>query len=104
MGQLEKYSHMLDTKDDAEYGRIYRRWLKERFTGEWWTWDRDTRRVNYDRADRLDRYRCLHPARGESATLFTASDRSLHMPLSFEVLYDCLTKCYSSDDISLCPS
>jgi dual specificity phosphatase 12 len=40
MEQLEVYSHMLDTKSDAEYDQIYQKWLKERFTGEWWTLDR----------------------------------------------------------------
>ena len=28
---------MLQGKDEAEYDRIYQRWAKERFTGEWWT-------------------------------------------------------------------
>ena len=37
MEQLDVYHHMLQGKDDAEYDRIYQRWLKERFTGEWWT-------------------------------------------------------------------
>jgi dual specificity phosphatase 12 len=40
MEQLEVYNHMLEAKDDIEYDQIYQRWLKERFTGEWWTWDR----------------------------------------------------------------
>lgn len=37
MEQLDVYQHMLQGKDEAEYDRIYQRWLKERFTGEWWT-------------------------------------------------------------------
>lgn len=40
MEQLDVYSHMLEGKDRDEYDRIYQRWLNERFTGEWWTWDR----------------------------------------------------------------
>ena len=40
MEQLEVYSHMLEQKNSTESEQIYLRWLKERYTGEWWTWDR----------------------------------------------------------------
>ena len=40
MEQLEVYSHMLKAKDQADSDRIYQKWLKERFSGEWWTWER----------------------------------------------------------------
>ena len=40
MEQLEVYSHMLKAKDDAESQQIYRKWVDERYTGDWWTWDR----------------------------------------------------------------
>ena len=40
MEQLEIYSHMLDAPDQAESDQIYQKWLKERFSGEWWTWER----------------------------------------------------------------
>lgn len=37
MEQLEVYSHMLDQKDSKASDKVYQKWLKERYTGEWWT-------------------------------------------------------------------
>ena len=38
MEQLEVYSDML--QHAAKSDEIYQKWLKERYTGNWWSWDR----------------------------------------------------------------
>ena len=36
--QLVVYRTMLDSDGNGE--RIYQQWLKDRYTGDWWSWDR----------------------------------------------------------------
>ena len=40
MEQLEVYSHMLKVNDNTKSDQIYKDWLKDRYTGEYWTFDR----------------------------------------------------------------
>jgi dual specificity phosphatase 12 len=37
--QLRVYHDMLNARDEKEADEIYQKWLKNRFTGEWWEWD-----------------------------------------------------------------
>ena len=43
MEQLEVYHNVLRSKDSTKSKSIYQEWLKGRFTGDWWTWDRRRR-------------------------------------------------------------
>jgi len=43
MEQLEIYNHMLKASGDDKADEIYQKWLKERFTGDVWTWDKRNR-------------------------------------------------------------
>lgn len=38
--QLIIYRRMLEAKESGEGSKIYQQWLKERYTGDWWSWDR----------------------------------------------------------------
>jgi dual specificity phosphatase 12 len=38
--QLVVYHRMLQANEKAAAEEIYERWVKERFTGDWWSWDR----------------------------------------------------------------
>jgi dual specificity phosphatase 12 len=38
--QLGIYWNMLNAKDETKAKEIYEDWLKGRFTGEWWEWDK----------------------------------------------------------------
>lgn len=40
MEQLEIYSEMLKAPNKGKADEIYQNWLKNRFTGDWWTWDK----------------------------------------------------------------
>lgn len=40
MEQLEVYHHVLQASDEDAATQIYQKWLKGRFTGDWWTWDK----------------------------------------------------------------
>ena len=37
--QLKVYYQILNTKDEGDAKRLYEKWDKERFKGEWWEWD-----------------------------------------------------------------
>ncbi|KAK5132005.1 hypothetical protein LTR08_000426 [Meristemomyces frigidus] len=44
MEQLGVWRRMLDAgADEARAGEIYREWRENRFTGDWWTWDKRSR-------------------------------------------------------------
>ncbi|KAK5167571.1 uncharacterized protein LTR77_007270 [Saxophila tyrrhenica] len=38
--QLLVWRKMLEAKGDGEADEIYQTWLKERWTGDWWSWDK----------------------------------------------------------------
>ncbi|PSN65178.1 tyrosine protein phosphatase 3 [Corynespora cassiicola Philippines] len=38
--QLGVYERMLKSKDEGESNKIYKEWEKDRFTGEWWDWEK----------------------------------------------------------------
>lgn len=40
MEQLAVYSRMLKMNDESKASEVYQDWLKRRFTGDWWTWDK----------------------------------------------------------------
>ena len=45
MEQLVIYSTMLKAETESEGEQIYQKWLKERFQGDWWTWDKRARQA-----------------------------------------------------------
>ncbi len=38
--QLLVWRRMVETKSEEEKQGVYEQWVRERFTGDWWTWDR----------------------------------------------------------------
>jgi dual specificity phosphatase 12 len=43
MEQLGVYHEMLKVRDEGKAEEVYQRWLKQRFRGDWWTWDKRAR-------------------------------------------------------------
>lgn len=39
MEQLRVYHRMLQSSDDRAADKVYQSWLKDRFTGDAWTWE-----------------------------------------------------------------